>query len=55
MEVHVLSQRVLGAQSLGADGANERLLSGVDALVNEQRVLLGETVPTDLAPERLLS
>lgn len=55
MEVHVLLEAVFGGQSFGADGADEGLLPGVFALVNQQSVFLGEPLSTDRAAERLFS
>lgn len=55
MEVHVLLQGVFGGQRFGADATDERLLSGVHALVDQQRVFLGKTLSTNQTPKGLLS
>jgi len=55
VEVHVLLQGVFGGQRFAADAADERLLPRVHALVDQQRVLLGKSLRTHLAPERLLT
>lgn len=55
VEVHVLHQGVFGGERFGADGTHVRLFSGVYALVRQQSVLLGETIPTIQAAKGLLS
>lgn len=55
MEVHVLLQGVFGGKRFGADGTNKWLFSSVHALVSQQSVLLGKTLPAHHAVERLLT
>lgn len=46
---------MFGGERFGADGTHKRLFSGVYALVSQQSVLLGKSLPTNQAPKRLLS
>lgn len=55
VEVHVLLQGVFGGERFGTHGTHKWLFPSVDALVSQQSVLLGEGLPTNLAPKRLLS